>query len=167
MFYRMYKSTWSTGGSSNGDATHGRDLGWRSQSWCILADYEKWLKRNHEGFGPLPKVFTKTLISFKEPRSLYKFYQSKINTVPITNKEVHAWQTTAQQIELGAAKEAISAMRNLQAILQHKAQIFLGKSSKNNSWADQWEPVRIQNKEVRRILIKLEGLAQTLGRNNV
>ncbi|GKD96778.1 putative polyprotein, partial [Tanacetum coccineum] len=64
-------------------------------------------------------------------------------------------------------KEAVKAMRNLQAIIQYKAQICFGQSTKDNHWSDQREDVRIQNKEARRILIELEALAQRLGRNNI
>ncbi|GJR26104.1 hypothetical protein Tco_1102336 [Tanacetum coccineum] len=51
---------------------------------------------------------------------------------------------------------------NLQAIIQYKAQICFGKSTKDNHWSDQREDVRVQNKEARRILIELEP-AQGLG----
>nr|GEU79654.1 acetyl-coenzyme A synthetase, chloroplastic/glyoxysomal isoform X2 [Tanacetum cinerariifolium] len=40
----------------------------------------------------------------------------------------------AQDIELSAAKEAVKAMRSLQAIIQCKAQICFGKSTKDNYW---------------------------------
>ncbi|GJW79413.1 ribonuclease H-like domain-containing protein [Tanacetum coccineum] len=73
----------------------------------------------------------------------------------------------AQDLELSAAKEAVKAMRNLQAIIQCKAQICFVQSTKDNHWSDQREDVRIQNKEARRILIELEALAQRLGCNNI
>ncbi|GKD59484.1 hypothetical protein Tco_1296993 [Tanacetum coccineum] len=73
-----------------------------------------------------------------------------------------AWRSVAQDLELLAAKEAVKAMRNLQAIIQCKAQICFGKSTKDNHWSDQREDVRVQNKEARRILIELEVMAQRL-----
>nr|GFC36850.1 hypothetical protein [Tanacetum cinerariifolium] len=79
----------------------------------------------------------------------------------------NAWRSVAQDLELSAAKEAVKAMRNLQAILQCKAQICFGRSTKDNHWSDQKEDVRVQNKEARRILIELEALAQGLRRNNI
>ncbi|GJX12488.1 hypothetical protein Tco_0204246 [Tanacetum coccineum] len=77
------------------------------------------------------------------------------------------WRTVAQDIELSTAKEAVKAMPNLQAIIQYKAQIFFGMSTKDNHWSNQKEDVRIQNKEARRILIELEALAQRPDRDNI
>ncbi|GJZ63570.1 Orf y [Tanacetum coccineum] len=91
----------------------------------------------------------------------------KANQTPIRMDKSDAWRSVAQDLELLAAKEAVKAMRNLQAIIQCKAQICFGQSTKDNHWSDQREDVRIQNKEARRILIELEALAQRLGRNNI
>ncbi|GJX49226.1 Orf y [Tanacetum coccineum] len=82
-------------------------------------------------------------------------------------KNQEHYTKVAQDLELSAAKEVIKAMRNLQAIIQCKAQICFGKSTKDNHWSDQREDVRVQNKEARRILIDLEALAQRLRRNNI
>nr|GEX77888.1 hypothetical protein [Tanacetum cinerariifolium] len=40
----------------------------------------------------------------------------------------------AQDLELSTAKEAVKAMWNLQAIIQCKAQICFGRSTKDNHW---------------------------------
>nr|GEZ71886.1 TPA: orf y [Tanacetum cinerariifolium] len=45
-----------------------------------------------------------------------------------------AWRSVAQDLSLSAAKEAVKAMRNLQAIIQCKAQICFGRSTKDNHW---------------------------------
>nr|GFD01251.1 hypothetical protein [Tanacetum cinerariifolium] len=91
----------------------------------------------------------------------------KANQTPIRMDKSDAWRSVAQNLELSATKEAVKAMRNLQAIIQCKAQICFGQSTKDNHWSDQREDVRIQNKEARRILIELKALAQGLGRNNI
>ncbi|GKC30627.1 Orf y, partial [Tanacetum coccineum] len=115
---------------------------------CLSEEYEDYLRRSHEDFQPLPRIFTKTIFTPEEPGALYK-------------------RSVAQDLELLAAKEAVKVMRNLQAIIQCKAQICFGQSTKDNHWSDQREDVRVQNKEARRILIELEALAQRLGRNNI
>ncbi|GKB47062.1 hypothetical protein Tco_0897815 [Tanacetum coccineum] len=78
-------------------------------------------------------------------------------------KNQEHYTNVALDLELSAAKEAVKAMRNLQAIIHCKAQICFGKSTKDNHWSDQREDVRVQNKEARRILIELEALTQRLG----
>ncbi|GJY21393.1 hypothetical protein Tco_0393959 [Tanacetum coccineum] len=130
-------------------------------------EYEDYLRRSHEDFQPLPRIFTKTIFTPEEPGALYKRYQLKANQTPIRMDKSDAWRSVAQDIELSAAKEAVKAMRNLQAIIQCKAQICFGQSTKDNHWSDQREDVRVQNKEARRILIELEAMAQRLGRNNI
>nr|GEV84397.1 retrovirus-related Pol polyprotein from transposon TNT 1-94 [Tanacetum cinerariifolium] len=47
-----------------------------------------------------------------------------------------AWRSVAQDLEISAAKEAVKAMRNLQAIIQCKAQICFGQSTKDNHCDD-------------------------------
>nr|GFA98653.1 hypothetical protein [Tanacetum cinerariifolium] len=44
------------------------------------------------------------------------------------------WRSVAQDLELSAAKEAVKAMQNLKAIIQCKAQICFGQSTKDNHW---------------------------------
>ncbi|GKG32204.1 hypothetical protein Tco_0427154, partial [Tanacetum coccineum] len=112
---------------------------------------------SHEDFQLLPRIFTKTIFTPEEPGALYKRYQLKANQTPIRMDKSDAWRS----------KEAVKAMRHLQATIQYKAQICFGKSTKDNHWSDQREDVRVQNKEARRILIELEALAQGLGRNNI
>ncbi|GJT48745.1 Orf y [Tanacetum coccineum] len=85
----------------------------------------------------------------EEPGALYKRYQLKANQSLIRMDKSDAWRSVAQDLELFAAKEAVKAMRNLQAIIQYKAQICFGQSTKDNHWSDQREDVRIQNKEAR------------------
>ena len=134
---------------------------------CLSEEYEDHLRRTHEDFQPLPRVFTKTIFTNEEPGAMYKRYQLKANQTPIRMDKSDAWRSVAQDIELSAAKEAVKAMRNLQAIIQYKAQVCFGLSTKDNHWSEQREDVRVQNKEARRILIELEALAQRLGRNNI
>ncbi|GJX85962.1 hypothetical protein Tco_0336736 [Tanacetum coccineum] len=43
-----------------------------------------------------------------------------------------AWRSVAQDLELSAAKEAVKAMRNLQATIQYKAQICFGNQPNRN-----------------------------------
>ncbi|GJR81584.1 hypothetical protein Tco_0152369 [Tanacetum coccineum] len=134
---------------------------------CLSEEYEDYLRRSHEDFQPLPRIFTKTIFTPEEPGALYKRYQLKANQTPIRMDKSDAWRSVAQDLKLLAAKEAVKSMRNLQAIIQCKAQICFGQSTKDNHWSDQREDARIQNKEARRILIELEALAQRLGRNNI
>ncbi|GJX49228.1 hypothetical protein Tco_0276073 [Tanacetum coccineum] len=133
----------------------------------LYSNNRNYMRRSHEDFQPLPRVFTKTIFTPEEPGALYKRYQLKVNKTPIIMDKSNAWRSVAQDLELSAAKEAVKAMRNLQAIIQCKAQICFGKSTKDNHWSDQREDVRVQNKEARRILIELEALTQRLGRNNI
>ncbi|GJX30027.1 putative polyprotein [Tanacetum coccineum] len=134
---------------------------------CLSEEYEDYLRRSHKDFQPLPRILTKTIFTPEEPGALYKRYQLKANQTPIKMDKSDAWRSVTQDLELSAAKEAVKAIRNLQAIIQCKAQICFGQSTKDNHWSDQRGDVRIQNKEARRILIELKALAQRLGRNNI
>nr|GEU49109.1 TPA: orf y [Tanacetum cinerariifolium] len=134
---------------------------------CLSKEYEDHLRISHEDFQPLPRIFTKTIFTHEEPRSLYRHYQLKANQTPIRMDKSNAWRSVAQDIKVSTAKEAVKAMRSLQAIIQCKAQICFGMLTKDNHWSDQREDVRVQNKETRRILIEMEALAQRLGRNNI
>ncbi|GJW41197.1 hypothetical protein Tco_0067042 [Tanacetum coccineum] len=133
---------------------------------CLSEEYEDHLRRSHEDFQPLPRIFTKTIFTHEEPGALYRHYQLKANQTSIRMDKSNAWRSVAQDIEISTSKEAVKAMRSLQAIIQCKDQICFGMSTKDNHWSNQREDVRIQNKEARRILIELEALAQRLGRNN-
>ncbi|GKA69630.1 hypothetical protein Tco_0775694 [Tanacetum coccineum] len=88
---------------------------------CLSEEYEDYLRRSHEDFHPLPRIFTKTIFTPEEPGALYKRYQLKANQTPIRMDKSDAWRSVAQDLELSAAKEAVKAMRNLQAIIQCKA----------------------------------------------
>nr|GEY24870.1 RNA-directed DNA polymerase [Tanacetum cinerariifolium] len=134
---------------------------------CLSKEYEDHLRRSHEDFQPLSRIFTKAIFTHEEPGALYRHYQLKANQTPIRMNKSNAWGTVAQDIEVLTAKEAVKAMRSLQAIIQCKAQICFGKSTKDNHWSDQREDIRVQNKEARRIIIELEALAQRLGHNNI
>ncbi|GKD25158.1 retrotransposon protein, putative, ty3-gypsy subclass [Tanacetum coccineum] len=90
---------------------------------CLSEEYEDYLRRSHEDFQPLPRIFIKTIFTPEEPGALYKRYQLKANQTPIRIDKSDAWRSVAQDLELLAAKEAVKAMRNLQAIIQCKAQI--------------------------------------------
>ncbi|GJW64753.1 hypothetical protein Tco_0116637 [Tanacetum coccineum] len=102
----------------------------------LSEEYEDHLRRSHEDFQPLPRIFTKTIFTIEEPGALYKYYQLKANQTPIRMDKSDAWRSVAQDLELSAAKEAVKAMRNLQATIQYKAQICFGKSTKDNHWSD-------------------------------
>nr|GEZ64667.1 hypothetical protein [Tanacetum cinerariifolium] len=134
---------------------------------CLSEEYEDHLGRSHEDFQPLPIIFTKTIFTHEELGALYRHYQLKANQTLIRMDKSNAWRSVAQDIEVSTAKEAVKAMRSLQAVIQCKAQICFEMSTKDNHWSDQREDVKVQNKEARRILIELEALVQRLGRNNI
>ncbi|GJY21395.1 retrotransposon protein, putative, ty3-gypsy subclass [Tanacetum coccineum] len=70
-------------------------------------EYEDYLRRSHEDFQPLPRIFTKTIFTPEEPGALYKHYQLKANQTPIKMDKSDAWRSVAQDLELTAAKEAV------------------------------------------------------------
>ncbi|GJV64770.1 Orf y [Tanacetum coccineum] len=84
---------------------------------CLSKEYEEHLRRSHEDFQPLPRIFTRNIFTHEEPRVLYRHYQLTANQTPIRMDKSDAWRTTTQDIELSAAKEAVKAMRNLQALI--------------------------------------------------
>ncbi|GKE83839.1 hypothetical protein Tco_1557581 [Tanacetum coccineum] len=112
---------------------------------CLSEEYEDFLRRSHEDFQPLPRIFTKTIFIPEEPGALYKRYQLKANQTPIRMDKSDAWRSAAQDLELSAAKEVVKAMRNLQAIIQCKAQICFGQSTKDNHSSDQREDDAIKD----------------------
>ncbi|GJT19819.1 Orf y [Tanacetum coccineum] len=77
---------------------------------CLSEEYEDYLRRSHEDFQPLPRIFTKTIFTPEEPGALYKRYQLKANQTPIRMDKSDAWRSVAQDLELSAAKEAVKAM---------------------------------------------------------
>nr|GEU52444.1 TPA: orf y [Tanacetum cinerariifolium] len=77
---------------------------------CLSEEYEDHLRRSHEDFQPLPRIFTKTIFTHEEPGALYSHYQVKANQTPIIMDKSNAWRSVAQDIEVSIAKEAIKAM---------------------------------------------------------
>nr|GEU29026.1 ORFIII-like polyprotein [Tanacetum cinerariifolium] len=86
---------------------------------CLLEEYEDHMRRSHEDFQPLPRIFTKAIFTHEEPGSLYKHYQLNANQTSIEMDKSNAWRTVTQYIEVSVAKEAVKAMRSLQAIIQY------------------------------------------------
>ncbi|GKB44891.1 hypothetical protein Tco_0889833, partial [Tanacetum coccineum] len=62
---------------------------------CLLEEYEDHLRRSHEDFQPLPRIFTKTIFTPEEPGALYKRYQLKANQTPIRMDKSDAWRSVA------------------------------------------------------------------------
>nr|GEY62090.1 TPA: orf y [Tanacetum cinerariifolium] len=77
---------------------------------CLSKEYKDHLRRSHEDFQPLLRIFTKTIFTHEEPRALYKCYQLKANQTPIRMDKSDAWRSVAQDLELSAAKKAVKAM---------------------------------------------------------
>ncbi|GJY48357.1 hypothetical protein Tco_0438313, partial [Tanacetum coccineum] len=73
----------------------------------LAEEYEDHLRRSHEDFQPLPRIFTKTIFTLEEPGAMYKYYQLKANQTPIRMDKSDAWRSVAQDLELSAAKEAV------------------------------------------------------------
>ncbi|GJT98064.1 hypothetical protein Tco_1093582 [Tanacetum coccineum] len=112
---------------------------------CLSEEYEDYLRRSHEDFQPLSRIFTKTIFTPEEPRALYKF---------------------VQDLELSAAKEAVKAMRNLQAIIQCKDPKMLWDTQPTTTTGQtKKRMLRIQNKEAEYLHIELTALAQRMGRH--
>nr|GEW40722.1 hypothetical protein [Tanacetum cinerariifolium] len=78
---------------------------------CLSEEYEDHLRRSHEDFQPLLRIFTKTIFTHEEPGALYRHYQLKANQTPIRMDKSNAWRLVAQDLELSAAKEAVKAMK--------------------------------------------------------
>ncbi|GJT38728.1 hypothetical protein Tco_0938593 [Tanacetum coccineum] len=75
--------------------------------WQILQQTKDiTLRRSHEDFQPLPRIFTKTIFTIEEPGAMYKSYQLKANQTPIRMDKSDAWRSVAQDLEISAAKEA-------------------------------------------------------------
>ncbi|KAL4556309.1 hypothetical protein LXL04_038956 [Taraxacum kok-saghyz] len=65
-------------------------------------------------FRPMPQVYNGTY-AFQQPGALYRHYQIKSNTSPISWAESSAYAGIAQQLERTTANEAVAALRHLQA----------------------------------------------------
>ncbi|GJW70535.1 ORFIII-like polyprotein [Tanacetum coccineum] len=100
----------------------------------LSEEYEDHLRRSHEDFQPLPRIFTKTIFTLEEPGAMYKSYQLKANQTPIRMDKSDAWRSVAQDLELQAAKEAVKAKlcRHPTAIIQYQSSnLFLGNQPKS------------------------------------
>ncbi|KAD6120000.1 hypothetical protein E3N88_11271 [Mikania micrantha] len=106
---------------------------------CQFKEREPWLRSNNPVFSILPRLFNRDF-SFTEPCSLYRHYQIKANTTPIRMEEGSLYSEFAAQIEAQSAKRAVIAMRDIQAILDCKAQVCVSKSAHDNYWVKngQW-----------------------------
>ena len=155
----MYRAGSSKRSSDEESSTYGGVV----TRHCTVKEREEWTRTNNPDFRPLPRIYHGTL-DFQQPGALYRHYQIKANTTPISMDESSAYAGIAQQLERAAAKEAVIALRHLQAILAFKAQVCMSKSTKDNYWGDHWPDVKRQNKEARRILLELEKLCNDVGR---
>ncbi|GJT19076.1 hypothetical protein Tco_0877782 [Tanacetum coccineum] len=77
---------------------------------CLSEEYEDHLRRSHEDFQPLPRIFTKTIFTNEEPGALYRHDQLKANQNLIRMDKSDAWRSVAQDIKLSAAKEAVKTI---------------------------------------------------------
>ncbi|KAL4586663.1 hypothetical protein LXL04_011305 [Taraxacum kok-saghyz] len=130
---------------------------------CVVKEREEWLQANNPDFRPMPQVYN-DMFTFQQPGALYRHYQIKANTTPISLAESSAYAGIAQQLERTAATEAVAALRHLHAILDFKAQVCISKSTRDNHWGDHRPEVKRQNKDARRILLELEKLCNDVGR---
>ncbi|GKA42590.1 hypothetical protein Tco_0735250 [Tanacetum coccineum] len=85
---------------------------------CLSEEYEDRLRRSHEDFQPLLRIFTKAIFTHEEPGALYRHYQLKANQASFRMDKSNAWRSVAQDTKVSAAKEAVKTMRSLQAIIQ-------------------------------------------------
>nr|GEY60658.1 reverse transcriptase [Tanacetum cinerariifolium]GEY60668.1 reverse transcriptase [Tanacetum cinerariifolium] len=86
-------------------------------SLCLSEEYKDHMRRSHEDFQPLPRIFTKAIFIHEEPGSLYKYYQLKANQTLIRMDKSNAWRTITQYIKVSTTKEAVKAMRSLYEII--------------------------------------------------
>nr|GFB30463.1 hypothetical protein [Tanacetum cinerariifolium] len=107
-------------------------------------EYEDHLRRSHEDFQPLPRIFTD-----EEPGALYRCYQLKANQTPIIMDKSDAWRLVAQDLELSAAKEAQSYNAKPKYALddqpktttgQIKEKMFESKTRKPEESSSNWKP---------------------------
>ncbi|KAL4591913.1 hypothetical protein LXL04_004888 [Taraxacum kok-saghyz] len=89
--------------------------------YCAVKEREDWIRANNPDFWPMPQIYHGTF-AFQQPGALYRHYQIKANTTPISWAESSAYSGIAQQLERTAANEAVTALRHLHAILDFKAQ---------------------------------------------
>ncbi|GKC19027.1 Orf y [Tanacetum coccineum] len=106
---------------------------------CLSEEYEDYLRRSHEDFQPLPRIFTKTIFTPEEPGALYKRYQLKANQTPIRMDKSDAWRSVAQDLELSAAKEAITTGQINEKMFEFKIKKPEESSSNWKPWHKDWD----------------------------
>nr|GEV10617.1 ORFIII-like polyprotein [Tanacetum cinerariifolium] len=62
---------------------------------CLYEEYKDHLRRIHEDFQPLLRIFTKAIFTHEEPGALYRHSQLKSNQTPIRMDKSNAWRTVA------------------------------------------------------------------------
>ncbi|GJV02804.1 Orf y [Tanacetum coccineum] len=109
--------------------------------YTFSEEYEDHLRRSHEDFQPLPRIFTKTIFTIEEPGALYKYYQLKANQTPIRMDKSDAWRSVAQDIELTAAKEAITTGPIKEKMLEFKIKKPEESSLNWKPWHKDWDAI--------------------------
>ncbi|GKC35448.1 hypothetical protein Tco_1047832 [Tanacetum coccineum] len=107
---------------------------------CLSKEYEDYLRRSHEDFQPLPRIFTKTIFTPEEPGVLYKRYQLKANQTPIRMDKSDAWGLVAQDLKLSAAKEAVK-------MFEFKTKKPKESSSNWKPWHKDWDAITSNHSE--------------------
>ncbi|GJU52433.1 Orf y [Tanacetum coccineum] len=110
---------------------------------CLSEEYEDHLRRSHEDFQPLPRIFTN-----EEPGALYRYYQLKANQNPIRMDKSDAWRSVAQDIELSAAKEATITGLTKEKILEFKTKKLKESSLNWKPLPSDWAATTSKPKEV-------------------
>ncbi|GJY36793.1 putative polyprotein [Tanacetum coccineum] len=62
---------------------------------CLSEEYEDHMRRSHEDFQPLLRIFIKTIFTHEEPGALYRHYQLTANQNPIRMDKSDAWRSVA------------------------------------------------------------------------
>nr|GEZ10892.1 putative polyprotein [Tanacetum cinerariifolium] len=74
---------------------------------CLSEEYEDHLRRSHEDFQPLLRIFTKTIFTHEEPGALYRRYQLKANQTPIRMDKSDAWRSVAKTLNCQQQKKQL------------------------------------------------------------
>ncbi|GJW33387.1 ORFIII-like polyprotein [Tanacetum coccineum] len=77
---------------------------------CLSEEYEDRLRRSHEDFQPLLRIFTKAIFTHEEPGALYRHYQLKANQASFRMDKSNAWRSVDQDTKVSTAKEAVKTM---------------------------------------------------------
>ncbi|GKE25638.1 Orf y [Tanacetum coccineum] len=111
---------------------------------CLLEEYEDYLRRSHEDFQPLPRIFTP-----EEPGALYKRYQLKANQTPIKMDKSDAWRSVAQNLELLEEKKI--SQSHVKPTSNHTMQSsdMLWKINQRQSllWHKDWDAITSNHSE--------------------